>query len=180
MPRGYIGRRMSADTGQPSGESVTTAAEPVKTEKTFTQAELDAIVKDRLERAQRKAQETEAKARADAEAKALAEQGEFKTLAEQRAQRIAELEQATEASKSVEKERDRYQAALRSHLDAQRAELPAHILALLDKLDVADQLEWISANRAAVVAKPGDGVGSPAGGKPPKLPADLPRSRVTI
>lgn len=171
MLRGYIGKRHSADTGQPAPENVTTAAEPVKTEKTFTQAELEQVVKDRLDRAQRKAQADADKARQDAEAKALAEQGEFKTLAEQRAARIAELEAATEAGKATTKQLERYQASLKKHLDAQRADLPTHIVALLDRLDVADQLEWLAENRAAMTPQTkGDGVGSPANGKRPALP----------
>jgi len=56
------------------------------------QAHIDRIVEDRLsrQRAQFKKQEEEQRAKAQAER--LAEQGEFKLLAEQRAARIAELE----------------------------------------------------------------------------------------
>ena len=70
-------------------------------QKTFTQADIDRIVKDRLTRAEQKAAETNAKAVADAEAKALAEQGKFKELydkailqAQAKEQRVAELELA--------------------------------------------------------------------------------------
>lgn len=69
--------------------------------KTFTQADIDRIVKDRLTRAEQKAAETNAKALAEAEAKALAEQGKFKELydkaladAKAKEQRLAELELA--------------------------------------------------------------------------------------
>ena len=67
--------------------------------KTFTQQELDAIVKDRLDRADRKAQESTKKATADAEAKALREQGEFKTLYEKA---NAELEAERNRAKALE------------------------------------------------------------------------------
>ena len=141
---------MSDQTEQTTTEAPPTGTDPVKTadDKRFTQAELDAIVKDRLDRAQRKAAADQEKAKADAEARALAEQGEFKTLAEQRQQRIAELENAHEQARATEKERDRYKAALASHVQALRTELPAHLTALLDKLDPVDQLEWMSANHA--------------------------------
>jgi len=175
MLRGFLYH--SADDGQTDGgTNAQTGTEPTKTERTFTQAELEAIVKDRLERQKRASEAQAEKTRQDAEAKALAEQGEFKALAEQHAARIAELEQETEASKALAKERDRYQAALKKHLDSQRADLPPHITALLDRLDVADQLDWLADNRAALQTI-GDGVGSPANGTKPKLPADTPALR---
>lgn len=67
----------AVDAGTPA-----TAPEAVTEVKTFTQADLDNIVKDRLKRAQEKAQADAAKAVADAEAKALADQGKFKELYE--------------------------------------------------------------------------------------------------
>lgn len=51
-------------------------------EKTFTQAELEAIVKDRLAREKRKADEKAEQARKDAEAEALKEQGKYKEMYE--------------------------------------------------------------------------------------------------
>lgn len=76
-------------------------AAPATEAKTFTQADIDRIVKDRLTRAEQRAAEANAKAVADAEAKALAEQGKFKELydkavADARAKeaRVAELELA--------------------------------------------------------------------------------------
>jgi DNA polymerase III alpha subunit len=183
MLRGFTtkGRYYEADAGTPSGGTSEgdTVAAPAKAEKTFTQSELEAIVKDRLERSKRAADAQADKARADAEAKALAEQGEFRTLAEQRAERIKELETATEAGKQTQQQLERYQATLKKHLDSQRADLPPHITTLLDKLDVADQLDWLSENKAALKA-PGDGVGSPAGGKRPMLSDTGMRPRTTI
>lgn len=181
MKRGFITRHAyySADTGAPSGgESVTTATEPAKTEKTFTQAELDAIVKERLERAQRKAAEQAEKARADAEAKTLAEQGEFKALAEQRAAELEKAQRALESAKHTEKELERYQTALKKQLDAARADLPTPIATLLDKLDPAEQLEWLAENRAELTK--GDGVGSPAHGKRPAVAGTIPSPRITF
>lgn len=58
------------------------SAQSATADKTFTQADVDRIVKQRLERAESKAQEVAQKAAADAEAKALAEQGKFKELYE--------------------------------------------------------------------------------------------------
>lgn len=70
-------------------QTTTTAEQPAAeatqqpaAERTFTQADVDRIVKERLQRAEAKAQETAQKATQEAEAKALAEQGKFKELYE--------------------------------------------------------------------------------------------------
>jgi hypothetical protein len=52
-------------------------------EKRFTQAELDAIIKDRLAKEKRKADEKADEARKEAERKALEEQGKYKEMYEQ-------------------------------------------------------------------------------------------------
>jgi hypothetical protein len=72
-----------------------TGAEPGKqTEaRTFSQAEVDALIAERLQRAARKADESSKKAAAEAEAKALREQGEYKTLYEKEQAKAQELEQ---------------------------------------------------------------------------------------
>lgn len=109
-------------------------------EKLFTQEELDRIVTSRLERERAKADEATRKAKEAAEAKALEEQQEYQKLAEQRAGKIAELEPQAESAK-------RYQDALTKLLATEKTGVPEHVLALLDKLDPVEQLEWIAANR---------------------------------
>ena len=68
-------------------------------EKTFTQAELDAIIEDRLKRERRKAADAADAARKQAEADAAAKNGEWQKLAEQREQELkqarAEAREAT-------------------------------------------------------------------------------------
>ena len=79
-----------------------TGAEPgQKTEaaKTFTQAELDAIVKERLQREEKRRDEAVKKAAAEAEARHLAEQGKYEELFK-KAQ--SELEQERQRAKSLE------------------------------------------------------------------------------
>jgi hypothetical protein len=63
--------------------------DPTKTDKTFTQADLDRIVKERLADSARRAEAKTAEAKKAAEEQALADNAEWKTLADQRA---AELE----------------------------------------------------------------------------------------
>jgi hypothetical protein len=89
-----------------------------------------------------------------AETARLKEQGEYKTLAEKAAARVAELEPLAEAIQ-------RKDGVIKQFLDAERKGLPKHILALLDKLDPTDQLEYIAANRADL---------KPKGNGPPETP----------
>ena len=130
-------------TGANSGEGA--AQEPK-----FTQADLDRIVKERLDKASKKAEEAQKKAAEEAAAKTLAEQGEFKTLAETRAARIAELEAATagsgEAVTKLSEQIETYKATLASYVKAQRKNVPDHIGTLLDALDLPAQLKWLTDN----------------------------------
>jgi hypothetical protein len=115
MLRGFIGfRRLSSDAGGNGGTATpqATGGEPgsqtpasgdpgkvpasssgddpsTKTDKTFTQADLDRIVKERLADSARRADQKAAADKRAAEEKALADNAEWKTLADQRA---AELE----------------------------------------------------------------------------------------
>ena len=141
-----------------------TGAEPgTKTEaaKTFTQAELDAIVTERLQRAQRKAEEATKKAAADAEAKHLQQQGEYKTLYEKLQ---AELEQERQRARTLEITGLRRDVAARKNLPA----------GLVDRLRGETQ-EEIEADADLLIANlpkpaaPNINAGD-AGGKAPTLP----------
>lgn len=114
------------------------------TGKTFTQAELDAIVKDRLEREQRKRADAEAKARADAEAEALAKNQEYKALAEKHAARITELEERGKQIEPLTTERDRYAAAVADIAKQRREGIPDAYGELLDRMAPLEQLEWLN------------------------------------
>lgn len=61
-------------------------------EKKFTQADLDRIVKERLDRERKKSEDAAAKAKADADQAALKEQGQFKELAEQEKTKREQIE----------------------------------------------------------------------------------------
>lgn len=147
--------------GDPPGQGTTP---PNGEERRFTQADLDRAIDERLKREREKAERDRAKATQEAEERAAAEKGEFKTLAEQRQARITELE--TER-KNVATERDdlkakveRYETALTAQLTAARKDLPKHVTELLDRLDVADQLEYLAKHA-------GDLGGSSRAGTPP-------------
>lgn len=132
-------------TGQNSGESQTQEAK-------FTQADIDRIVKERLDKAAKKSEEAQKKAAEEAAAKTLTEQGEYKTLAEQRAQRIAELEAESAKGSEVAARLEKYESALKATVDNQLKALPDHLKPLLAKLDLTEQMEWLSANAEKVTA----------------------------
>lgn len=163
-------------TANAAGAPPSNGQEPKGGDARFTQADVERIVAERLERAQRKADEKAAKAREDAEAKALADQQEFKTLAEKRGAKLAELEGATAqqaaALEALQADKGRLEKALRTQVDALRANVPPHVATLLDKLDVAEQLEWLAAN--------GDKLGgAQAAPKPGVPPTPKPRAGET-
>ena len=121
---------------------------------TVPKSEVENIVRARLQAYQddqKKKADKDQKAAVD---KALKDQGDFAKLADARLvevddanRRVAELEPAVA-------ERDRYRASLQKHLEARRKDLPDHILGLLDKLDPADQLDYLAEHGDAIKAPP--------------------------
>jgi len=70
-----------------------------ETAKTFTQADVDRIISERLKKAESKAAEAANKARQEAERKAAEEQGQYQKLYEQT---LAEKQAAEERAKAIE------------------------------------------------------------------------------
>jgi hypothetical protein len=77
-------------------------------ERRFTQAELDAIVRDRLERERQSAERKADADRKKAEEAAAAQRGEYQRLAEERGQKLTELQQQL-----AERERTSREATVR-------------------------------------------------------------------
>ena len=109
----------------------------------------------------------------DAEAAKLKEQEEFEQLAGKHEKRVVELTDELKVSNDkltvAEASLDKHATALATILEAQRKDLPEHILSLLDKQDPADQLTWIGENQEALTKKDegkGRGLGSPANRAP--------------
>jgi hypothetical protein len=147
-----------------SGESSTTT-----TDKTFTQADLDRIVKERLADSARRA---EAKAAADkraAEEKALADNSEWKTLADQRA---AELEttKAQAAAAAV------YAKRLNAMADAEISTWPDEVKGTdPGAANVEARLDWLEkmrplAKRLASLPKAPATEAGAGSGTPPTTP----------
>lgn len=153
----------AAPATETTAATETAAATPSTIEqKTFTQADIDRIVKDRLTRAEAKAAETNAKAVAEAEAKALAEQGKFKDLWEK-----AQAQAAAKEARVAELEL----AAMRRDV-ASKTGLPAPLIDRLRGVTL-EELEADAATLLAALPKPtapninsGNGLGaSPAAGQ---------------
>lgn len=183
MYRNLIQRsRRYAPDGPPSGEPVKETpkptgpakpadppgGEPTKPEKTFTQAELDAIVSDRIQREKDKSAKEAEKARKDAEEKSLADAKEFEKLAQQRADSITKLEARVQELEPVAARVAELEKLIKGHVDKEREGLPPHIVGLLDALPVEGQYKWLTDNGATLKAKVPAGVpptpaGDPAG-----------------
>lgn len=116
----------------------------------FTQADIDRIVTERLERERKKSDDKAQKAKEEAEAKALEEQQKFQELAEKRGTKVTELETSvtdlTTKLETATAKAERFEAALNGLLEKQRKAVPEHLVALLDKLDPVEQLEWLASN----------------------------------
>lgn len=133
---------------------------------TFSQADLDRIVKERLERAQKQAEAKTQKAREEAEAKALADQEKWKDLAEKHGTKLQTLEADLE-TRSTELETaaqriERLGQALTAQLAAQKEGLPEATLELLNRLDPVDQLEYLAKHRGSLTANTNGVPPSPA------------------
>lgn len=143
-------------------EQTTTAQEqeqeqeqPKEKTLTVTQSELNEMFKERLARQAAQFKAEQEKAAREAEQKRLEEQNEYKPIAEQRK---AELEKAeTEKAQALldvetfKAKAERYEAVLKKYADEQRKGLPDAVSALLDKLTVDEQLEWLAKNKSVVV-----------------------------
>lgn len=135
---------------QPATTPPAAAQEPAKT---FTQDELDRIIADRLKREEEKRTKATEKAAKDAEEKTLKERQEWQTLAQKREE---ELNSARKEVESFSESLKAMTEALQNVLESERQGLPKHITDLLDKLPMAEQLNWLSTNKAEIAnaAKP--------------------------
>lgn len=127
----------TAPAPTPSGESSTTD----KPEKTFSQADLDRIVKERLADEKRRA---EAKAAADkrvADEKALADNAQWQQLAESRAAELETLKVKAAVA-------DAYAQRLNALVDGEIAAWPAEVTALDPGKDALEaRLAWLERSR---------------------------------
>ncbi len=132
-------------TAQAVAESAREQDKPVAM--IFSQADVDRIVKDRLEREKSAREKAAAKLREDAEADALKKNQEWQTLSQKTEARANELQARVGELEAVGSQVERYKVALEKNLEAEKKDLPKHVLVLLEKLDPVEQLEYLAANR---------------------------------
>ena len=108
--------------------SASTNGSDQKPEKTFTQAELDAIIKERLAREKTASEKAQAEAAKKAADDAAAKNGEWQKLAEARAAEIAEASKKLGELESATARLAEYEATIKLQADAAKKDLPAHIL----------------------------------------------------
>lgn len=130
-------------TTAPAGS---TAPEPVE-DKKFSQADLDNIVKERLERQRRALEAQQREAQQALEQQKLEDQKEFEKLAKQRAEEINSLKPRATLAEGYEKRVSQLMS------EAAKA-LPANIQMLLNKLSLPDQLDWLTENLDSVRTPP--------------------------
>lgn len=137
------------------------------------QAYLDKLIgdarKEGRDKAAREAEDARRTAEDEAEQKRLEEQKEFEKLANDRKAKLDALEAQV---KTLAEQNEKYVSAIKAKLEAERKGLPDHIMALLDKLDPVDQLEWLAGNAEA--AKKPSGAQSPGTPTRPRKPSEPP------
>lgn len=102
--------------------------------------------KEERKKAQAELEEKSAQAKKDAEEKELQEKQQFKELADKRLGDLETLKKEVVALTEAKEQGDKYKAALEATLKAQTEKLPAHIKTLLAKLDVLEQIEFLTKN----------------------------------
>lgn len=131
----------------PSGENKNDGGKGGEGDKQFSQADIDRIVADRLERERKKSEAAAQKLKDESEAAALAEQQKWQELAQKHEKTIADLTAKLAESEALKETFGNYETVVKKYLETERAGLPEHIVALLDKLDPVAQLEYISTNK---------------------------------
>lgn len=151
-------------TPTPAPATPETPPAPKAEEKTFTQADIDRIVKERLDRAEKLSAEKLQKEQEAAEQKRLQEQGEFKTLAEKEKARADQLEAQL-------KQRD--YDALRAKVAADHKLPPAMAARLIGDDEAALAADATELAKTLVPATPVPGAGpSPRPSAPAGTQAD--------
>jgi uncharacterized coiled-coil protein SlyX len=161
--------------GSPDAAAGGATPAPTPGERTFTQDDVERIVKDRLAAEQDRAKRAQAEAARKAAEEAAAKAGEWQTVAEQRKAAADEAERrASDAAGRVEHLEARLaaQAAVVEKLiKAQLAELPEAIRELAPGGDdLTARLEWVAKARKAAATQPA-ATGTPAGPRGTGAPA---------
>jgi hypothetical protein len=136
-------------------------------EKTFTQAEVNALIDDRLKRERDKNDRDAAEAKQKADATTLAEQKKYQELSETLQ---TQLDGKGRELTSTQEQLEAANKALQAHLEALRKDIPPHIITLLDRMTPAEQLTYIAANADELKPKPANNGSSNGSGQQQRVP----------
>lgn len=153
---------MSATTAEPVTEQTTDAppASETPVEEPFDKERAMATIAKlreqekrakQLERELAELKTAEDKAKEDA----LAEQAQFKQLADKRADKIVELSKQLEQIEPLTQERDQLAAVVGDLVKQQREGLPEHVIELLEGKSAVEQLAWITKHRETLTGRTG-------------------------
>ena len=145
-------------TEEPDGDDDPDGGDSAEGEggKTFTQAELDKIIADRLKRQEAKIRKDLEKKSKEREAEELEASQEWQTLAQKRQAQIQDLENRVAELEPLAERVEKYEAALTGYRDELLKGVPEHIQELLADKDIADQLTWLTSNAAKLKKRPSD------------------------
>lgn len=149
MLRGYLSRYYSEDGGAPDGGTPPSAQPPAQSVATFTQEQLNAALAEEKRKWKRQQDEAAAEAKRKADEDAKAKAGEWEKLANERAARVTELEQA---DATAQERLAAYEGVLTAQIKARAKALPEAARAKLPDGDPLAQLAWLDAVEAAVQA----------------------------
>lgn len=110
------------------------------------QAEVDRIVKDRLDRERKKSEETAEKARKKSEEDALSQNKQFEELANTRQGKIVELEKKLQENETVASALQQYKEVVAGIVKNQVANLPKPVKSLIEKMDPLEQMQYLVKN----------------------------------
>lgn len=139
----------------------------------FTQEEVNRFLAEEKRKFKQQMEAEQLRAKATADAEALAKAGEFQQLAEQRQVRLSQIEQELQADKE---RAEAYAAAMEQQLKARLKALPEEIRAMDPGGDILTRYEWVGKAEAAaqklIQQRPAGTPGGPrgTGGAPPAGP----------
>lgn len=151
----------SSDTGNAPGSETQPVPAEKSGEKLFTQAELDRLIDERLQRERKKAETQAEKAQREADEKHKIEQGEWQKLAEERKTQLEQLAPKSELA-------DRLSELVAKQLDTEIATWPDSVRAIMPKPEssLLERLEWAERTRPLaqelIAAKTPNGTPYPA------------------
>lgn len=142
---------------KPVHDGDATGKQAETTGKTFTQAEVDALITQRLERARKSAEDAANKARTEAERKAAEQQGEYQKLYEAAKAELTAAEQKAQALELATMRRD----------VAEKFSVPAALAGRLQGTTVEELEADAKALVAALPKPPPPNLNASGGGLPP-------------